>query len=86
MNPVKWENLPADCVAYRWYGDGAKVQDVDCAFNLEKKASIFRLELSEQERRQLIEGNPVYLSLIGHVIPFMVSVNLAEITESIRSL
>lgn len=85
MNPVKWSNVPVDFEEIIWHGNGENISNVDGVIHRGKGATIIKLELSEEDRRQLIEGNPVYLSMWGRVVPFMVSVNLGEITETIRA-
>jgi hypothetical protein len=83
--PVHWKELPPDFKGVVWKGDGDLVQDAPAAFHPDSKISVFRLELPDNDRRQLIEGNPVYLAMCGPVTAFLVSANLAEITEFIRS-
>jgi len=84
--PVQWENMPADFQQVVWKGDGERVQDAPAAFHAESRMSVFWLQLSDNDRRQLIEGNPVYLAMCGPVTAFLVSANLGEITEFIRSM
>jgi hypothetical protein len=86
LKPTAWESTPIDFKLIMWKGDGENVSDAPAVIHPEKQASIFKMELSEQDRRQLIEGNPIYLALLGRVQPFMASANLGEITELIRSL
>lgn len=88
MIPVKWTEIeiPEDFKEVLWHGDKVKIHDVFGVMHPEKRCTIIKLELTNEERRQLIDGNPIYLSMIGRVIPFMASVNLGEITETIRSL
>lgn len=84
LRPVPWEAVPADFRPLTWQGDGDRVADAPAVVHPVTHASIFVLELTEQDRRQLIEGNPVYLLMVGHVVPFAVGVNLAEVLELAR--
>lgn len=85
LKPIHWENSPIDFEETVWQGNGKEVADAPAVINREKSVSIFKMELTENDRRQLIEGNPLYISMLGKVIPFMASANLAEITEIVRN-
>lgn len=86
LKPVSWQNNPADFEETIWHGNGKNVADAPAVINREKFVTIFRMELTDNDRRQLIEGNPLYISMIGKIIPFMASANLGEITEIVRDL
>ena len=85
LKPAEWMSAPADFQSVVCRGDDAKIADTPAVINVEKCGVIFRLELTDQDRRQLIDGNPIYLAFVGGVIPFAASANLAEVTELIRS-
>lgn len=80
----KWEYLPADFEHFTWRGNDAEVSDAEAIMHRDSQVSIFKLELTDNDRRQLIEGNPVYLAIRGRVPPFAVTPNLSEVTELAR--
>jgi len=82
--PIVWDYLPADFKLILWKGNNDDIKDAPAVINPETQISIFKLELSDNDRRQLIEGNPLYLAIRGKVTPFTLSANLAEITEVAR--
>lgn len=77
--PFEADRIPDGFQIVVWRGDGEHV--ADAAGVMRWPLTIFRLELDDESRRQLIEGNPVYLAMVGHVVPFAVSVNLREMAE-----
>jgi hypothetical protein len=79
-----WEFLPADFERFTWTGDGDQVADAMAIIHRDSQVSIFKLELTDNDRRQLIEGNPVYLAIRGRVPPFAITANLGEVTELAR--
>lgn len=85
LKAAEWLSAPADFLSVICKGDDEKIADTPAVLNQEKCGVIFRLELSDQDRRQLIDGNPIYLAFVGGLIPFAASANLAEVTELIRS-
>ncbi len=85
LHTTKWEYLPADFEHLTWKGDTAQaVADAEAIFHRDSQVSIFKLELTDNDRRQLIEGNPLYLAVRGHVIPFAITPNLSEVTALAR--
>jgi hypothetical protein len=83
LNPIEFKSVPANFKKIVWHGkDG--VVDVPGIQHSESKVTIIRLEFSEQDRRQMIEGNPIYLAIYGKVVPFAASANLGELTSLAR--
>lgn len=80
----KWEYLPAEFEHFIWKGNEAEIADAEAIIHRDSQVSIFMLELTDNDRRQLIEGNPVYLAIRGRVPPFVVTPNLSEVTELAR--
>ncbi len=85
LHITRWEYLPADFEHLVWKGNEEQaIADADAAFHQDSQTSIFKLELTDNDRRQLIEGNPIYLAMRGRVIPFAITPNLSEVTALAR--
>ena len=80
----QWEYLPADFEHFTWKGNEEDIEDAIAIIHRDSQVSIFKLELTDNDRRQLIEGNPVYLAIRGRVPPFAITANLSEVTELAR--
>lgn len=78
LSPVKWDSIPDEFNEIIWRGDGESIADAPAIFNKKTRMTIFKLQLSENDRRCLIEDNPLYLIINGNVAPFAISANLGE--------
>jgi len=85
LRVIPWEHPPADFEAFLWHGNQEQtIRDAPSAIHRPTHASLFRLEMDEETRRMLIEGNDLYLCIIGQVVPFCVGANLGEMLEMAR--
>lgn len=84
MKLLPWTHPPAGFHPVTWKGNGTTVQDAHGVVDPTSGATIFQVELSDNDRRQLIEGNPLFLLIIGPVAPFFESPNLADVLEVAR--
>lgn len=84
LHITTWDHPPADFEHLTWKGNNEDVADAAAVIHVESQVSIFKLELTENDRRQLIEGNPIYLAIRGRVPPFAVTPNLSEVTQLAR--
>lgn len=82
--PIPWIEVPEEFKAIIWHGDNKSVNDAPGIFNPQTGITVFLLELSSNDRRQLIEGNPVYLTVCGPIPRFAVTANLGEALDLAR--
>lgn len=81
--PTKWDSAPSGFVLRNV--DNKENQEPLIAFHSPTGSILFRLTLDDNERRQLIEGNPLYMLIVGPMTsPFALSANLADMTELVR--
>jgi len=78
ISPSIWEEAPV----------GFELPNIDAplvALHPRTGAMLFKLHLDENERRQLIEGNPLYLMIVGPMnTPLLISANLADVVSVVR--
>lgn len=84
VTTVVWDDIPHGFVNVVWKGDGQSVFDVPAIINSDTKFSVLQLKLDDNDRRQLIEGNPLYLVVCGSLSPFAISANLKESLDLAR--
>ena len=85
MTPIPFPHaLPDGFAPITWHGNSCDVADAAALVNRMRGSSVFTLELTEEERRQLVEGNPIYLVVVGHVRPFFATTNLGEALDMAR--
>ena len=83
--PVMWTEVPNEFKVVVWKGQNNVVKDAPGIFNPQTGMTVFLLELDNNDRRQLIEGNPIYMTVCGPIPPFGITANLGEALDLARS-
>ncbi len=78
VTTILWDEVPVGFTNIIWRGNGSNVVDVPAIINTDTKVSVLQLQLDDNDRRCLIEGNPLFLIVGGGLPPFALTASLAD--------